>query len=102
MNDYVGVHSAAGDRPFDYREPPDRMRASHRDLQHAVSEGAFRSDLYYPLDVFPLHLPPLRERGADVQLLAETFIESCGLRAGKVFRGMSDQTVELLRSYPWP
>jgi transcriptional regulator with GAF, ATPase, and Fis domain len=78
------------------------VAATNCDLQHAVSQGTFRSDLYYRLDVFPLHLPPLCERGDDVEMLAEAFVERCARRAGKVFRGISEQTIELIRNYPWP
>ncbi len=78
------------------------IAATNRDLEHAVSEGAFRSDLYYRLDVFPLHLPPLRERGADVELLAESFVERYARRAGRRFRGINEETLERIRTHPWP
>jgi transcriptional regulator with GAF, ATPase, and Fis domain len=78
------------------------VAATNRDLERAVVDGSFRSDLYYRLAVFPLHLPPLRDRGADVQLLVESFIEGYARRVGKEFRGVSEQTMELIRRYPWP
>jgi transcriptional regulator with GAF, ATPase, and Fis domain len=78
------------------------IAATNRDLQQAVWSGNFRSDLYYRLDVFPLHLPPLRERDVDLRQLAEFFVERYARRAGKAFQGISEQTIDLIQTYSWP
>jgi formate hydrogenlyase transcriptional activator len=78
------------------------IAATNRDLLDAVAEGRFRSDLYYRLEVFPLHLPPLRERGADVHLLARSFIERAARHAGKSFLGISEEAAEQIDVHPWP
>jgi len=78
------------------------VAATNRDLQQAIREGSFRSDLYYRLAVFPLEMPPLRERREDIRLLVEHFVEHCGRRAGKQFRGICEATLDLLEAYPWP
>jgi len=68
----------------------------------AMARGQFREDLYYRLSVFPIHLPPLRERGEDVVLLAQEFVRRLGERMGKGEPGLSRDARELLMTYPWP
>jgi transcriptional regulator with GAF, ATPase, and Fis domain len=78
------------------------IAATNRDLESAVAEGTFRADLFYRLNVFPLEVPPLRERRPDIPLLVEYFIHRCAKRAGKRIRGLTEQTSRLLQSYDWP
>jgi transcriptional regulator with GAF, ATPase, and Fis domain len=78
------------------------VAATNRDLEQAIADGAFRSDLYYRLNVFPLELPPLRARVGDIRLLVEHFVSGCASRAGKTFRGIDPTALELLEAYPWP
>jgi len=78
------------------------IAATNRDLQTAVADGTFRADLFYRLNVFPLEVPPLRERPADIPLLVEYFIHRFAYRAGKGIRGLSKETSHLLQSYDWP
>jgi transcriptional regulator with GAF, ATPase, and Fis domain len=76
--------------------------ATNRDLTEAMARGQFREDLYYRLSVFPIHLPPLRERGEDVVLLAREFVHRLGERMGKGEPGLSRDARELLVTHPWP
>jgi transcriptional regulator with GAF, ATPase, and Fis domain len=76
--------------------------ATNRNLTDAMARGQFREDLYYRLSVFPIHLPPLRERGEDVVLLAQEFVHRLGERMGKGEPGLSRDARELLVTYPWP
>jgi transcriptional regulator with GAF, ATPase, and Fis domain len=76
--------------------------ATNRNLTDAMARGQFREDLYYRLSVFPIHLPPLRERGEDVVLLAQEFVRRLGERMGKGEPGLSRDARELLVAYPWP
>jgi PAS domain S-box-containing protein len=78
------------------------IAATNRDLQAAIRAGSFRSDLFYRLHVFPIEIPPLRERGEDIALLVEYFIDRYARKVGKNIRDISKKTLELLRSYPWP
>jgi formate hydrogenlyase transcriptional activator len=78
------------------------IAATNRDLETAIAAGAFRSDLFYRLNVFPIEIPPLRERREDIPLLVEYFIAHFARKAGKSFRGINKKTLDLLRSYPWP
>jgi transcriptional regulator with GAF, ATPase, and Fis domain len=78
------------------------ITATNRDLKAAVANGTFREDLYYRLNVFPLEMPPLRARRADIPLLVEYFIDRYGRKAGKNIRSVDKKTLELLQSYPWP
>ncbi|EPR34985.1 sigma54 specific transcriptional regulator, Fis family [Alkalidesulfovibrio alkalitolerans DSM 16529] len=78
------------------------VAATNRDLEREVAEGRFREDLFYRLNVIPLHLPPLRERGEDVLLLAEFFLRRfCGGK-GRSCLGLSPEAREMLRTYQWP
>ncbi|HKU42702.1 MAG TPA: sigma 54-interacting transcriptional regulator [Polyangiales bacterium] len=78
------------------------VAATNRDLQKAAAEGKFREDLYYRLSVFPLSLPPLRERGDDVLVLAEKFARQFASRAGRKLEPLSADAAARLRSYSWP
>jgi PAS domain S-box-containing protein len=78
------------------------ITATNRDLQAAVDAGAFRSDLFYRLNVFPIEMPALRERRDDIPTLVEYFIARYASRVGKKISGIDNKTLELLRSYPWP
>jgi transcriptional regulator with GAF, ATPase, and Fis domain len=78
------------------------IAATNRDLQAAISSGSFRSDLFYRLNVFPIEIPSLRERRADIPLLVEYFIDRYSRKAGKLFRNVEKRTLRLLQSYPWP
>jgi formate hydrogenlyase transcriptional activator len=78
------------------------IAATNRDLQAAIAGGTFRRDLYYRLNVFPIDVPPLRERREDIPVLVEYFIHRYARKAGKSIRGMNANSLELLQSYPWP
>jgi PAS domain S-box-containing protein len=78
------------------------IAATNRDLQESREGGAFRSDLFYRLNVFPIEVPPLRERREDIPLLVQYFINRYATKAGKKFRGINRATLERLRSYAWP
>jgi transcriptional regulator with GAF, ATPase, and Fis domain len=78
------------------------IAATNRDLQAAIEAGAFRSELFYRLNVFPLELPPLRARKEDISLLAEYFIARFASEMGKKFRGINKKTLDMLESYTWP
>lgn len=77
------------------------IAATNRDLEAASREGVFRSDLYYRLSVFPITLPPLRERKEDIQLLVSAFIERENKRLGKNIQTISRETIGALQNYPW-
>ena len=78
------------------------LAATNRDLETAVQSGAFRQDLYYRLNVFPIEIPPLRERVDDIPVLVEYLIERYAKKAGKSIRTIKKQTVELFQAYDWP
>ncbi len=78
------------------------IAATNRDLDNAIGDGAFRSDLYYRLSVFPIHVPPLRDRAEDIPLLVEYLTQRYAAKAGKRITEVSRRTMELLRSYDWP
>src|SRR5467141_3512527 len=78
------------------------IAATNRDLEAAVANGTFRSDLYYRLNVFPIQIPPLRKRQDDLLMLLEYFVNRFAQKMGKHFGKIDKRTVELLRSYPWP
>ncbi len=78
------------------------IAATNRDLSAAVADGTFREDLFYRLNVFPVEMPPLRERREDIPMLVEYFIGRYARRAGKTFRRVSERTLDSLQSYPWP
>jgi transcriptional regulator with GAF, ATPase, and Fis domain len=78
------------------------VAATNRDLEAAITAGTFRSDLYYRLNVFPLEIPPLRERKEDIRTLVEVFVERYARRAKKTIRRISHKTLELLEAHSWP
>ena len=78
------------------------IAATNRDLKAAVESGTFRSDLFYRLNVFPIDVPPLRQRKEDILLLVEYFVKRYASRAGKNIRSIDKRTLELLQSYEWP
>jgi PAS domain S-box-containing protein len=78
------------------------IAATNRDLQAAIRAGAFRSDLYYRLNVFPIEIPSLRERKQDIPLLVEYFIDRYARKAGKKITTVDKKTLRLLQSYSWP
>jgi Nif-specific regulatory protein len=78
------------------------IAATNRDLERAVAEARFREDLFYRLAVFRIHLPPLRERGDDVLLLADHFVRQLGSNMGKLEPGLSREARELLVAHSWP
>lgn len=78
------------------------IAATNRDLGAAVADKSFRADLFYRLNVFPVEVPALRKRRADIPLLVEYFIHRFAKRAGKRLTGISKQTLELLQAYSWP
>lgn len=76
--------------------------ATHRDLNTLCQQGQFRTDLYYRLNVFPLTIPPLRERKDDIPVLAEHFLAACRLHQGKPLPGLSSAAMDTLMAYDWP
>src|SRR6266853_999748 len=78
------------------------IAATNRDLPGAIRAGSFRSDLFYRLNVFPIEMPSLRERRADIPLLVEYFIDRYARKAGKNIKRVNKKTLELLHSYAWP
>ena len=78
------------------------IAATNRDLQEAIAGSTFRIDLFYRLNVFPVEVPPLRDRQEDIPTLVEYFIDRYARKAGKSIRGVSTKSLELLQSYPWP
>jgi two-component system response regulator PilR (NtrC family) len=78
------------------------IAATNQDLTRLISEGRFREDLFYRINVIPISLPPLRERREDIPLLAEHFLAKYNEQMGKEIAALSHQTLELLRQYDWP
>ncbi len=78
------------------------IAATNRDLARALEEKSFREDLYYRLNVFPIHLPPLRDRREDILPLARHFIAKLAPRMGKPVEGLSREAEHCLLTYPWP
>jgi len=78
------------------------IAATNRNLTEAVAGGTFREDLFYRLNVFPLEMPPLRDRKQDIAVLVEYFIHRYAAKANKTFRRVSKKTLSRLQSYPWP
>ncbi|MDR2617702.1 MAG: sigma 54-interacting transcriptional regulator [Treponema sp.] len=78
------------------------ITATNRNLEEEVRSGRFREDLYYRLNVFPIHIPPLRERKSDIVLLADHFTEKYAEKNGKLIKRISTPAIDLLTSYSWP
>ena len=78
------------------------IAATNRDLDAAIAGGTFRSDLFYRLNVFPIEMPPLRERREDIPLLVEYFLNRYARKAGRHFTAVDKKSLELLQSYAWP
>jgi len=78
------------------------IAATNRDLAAAVEAGEFREDLWYRLNVFPIEIPPLRERASDIPVLVEYFVARHAARIGKKIRRVSRRTMDLFLAYPWP
>ncbi|MGH7824468.1 MAG: sigma 54-interacting transcriptional regulator, partial [Candidatus Binatia bacterium] len=78
------------------------IAASNRDLTRAVQEGKFRSDLFYRLNVYPINLPPLRERKQDIGPLAAAILTECGRRLGRSFTGLPQGVLDAFQRYGWP
>jgi len=78
------------------------LAATNRDLDSAVNEGSFRKDLFYRLNVFPIQVPPLRDRVDDIPLLVEYLVDRYTQKAGKRIRSISKRTLQLFQNYDWP
>jgi PAS domain S-box-containing protein len=78
------------------------IAATNRDLQASIAAGEFRSDLFYRLNVFPIEVPPLRERPEDIPVLVAYFIDRYARKVGKSVRSVNKKSLELLQLYPWP
>jgi formate hydrogenlyase transcriptional activator len=78
------------------------VAATNRDLKAAIAQGTFRADLFYRLNVFPIHLPALRDRSGDIPLLVEYLVERYAQKAGKRFRRISTETLDRFKGYSWP
>jgi formate hydrogenlyase transcriptional activator len=78
------------------------VAATHRNLEGMIADNRFRSDLYYRLNVFPIEVPPLRERTRDIPLLVHHFVQEFARRMGKIIETVTDDTMDALTKYPWP
>src|SRR5262249_9679836 len=78
------------------------VAASNRDLHKALEQGAFREDLYYRLQVFEIHIPPLRERRGDIPLLADAFLQEFGRSTGCSSARLTPEASDILLRYEWP
>lgn len=78
------------------------IAATHRDLEADVKNGRFREDLYYRINVFPIHLPPLRDRGADALLLSDHFSQKYAQETGKKIDRISTPAIDMISAYHWP
>jgi Nif-specific regulatory protein len=78
------------------------VAATNRNLLEMASQGTFREDLYYRLNVFPIYVPPLRKRKADIALLADYFLEKYSKEAGREIRRLSSAVIDMLMTYHWP
>jgi formate hydrogenlyase transcriptional activator len=78
------------------------IAATNRNLEEAVRQGTFRSDLYYRLNIFPITLPPLRDRKEDIPMLVNHLVKQLGQKLGKNIEAIPNETMATLRNYPWP
>jgi formate hydrogenlyase transcriptional activator len=78
------------------------VAATHRDLARMIEEGTFRSDLYYRVNVFPIAVPPLRDRSEDIPLLVRHFVQKFALRMKKSIESVPAEAMKALQAYPWP
>src|SRR5262249_62168955 len=78
------------------------IAATNRDLMAAIERHAFRPDLFYRLNVFPIEMPPLRERVSDIPMLVGYFVDRYARQAGKTIRRVDKQTLDRVKSYRWP
>ena len=78
------------------------ITATNRNLEDAIKNGNFREDLYYRLNVFPIHIPPLRQRKTDILLLTDFFAEKYGKKNGKNIKRITSTSIDLFQSYHWP
>jgi transcriptional regulator with GAF, ATPase, and Fis domain len=78
------------------------IAATNRNLEEMVREGGFRQDLYYRLNVFPIYIPPLRERGDEIHSLTEEFIKEFSRKMGKSIKSVDHDTILAMQRYPWP
>jgi Nif-specific regulatory protein len=78
------------------------VAATNKDLEGEVANGSFRSDLFYRLNVFPVFIPPLRERGPDILLLADFFVAKYAKEFGRDVKRISTSAIDLLTAYHWP
>jgi DNA-binding NtrC family response regulator len=78
------------------------IAATHRDLDEAIKEGRFREDLYYRLNIIPVHMPPLRERGSDIPLLVDFFLQQFNETRNGSSKTISPEALDLLAKYSWP
>jgi formate hydrogenlyase transcriptional activator len=76
--------------------------ATHRDLEQRIAEGTFREDLFYRLNVFPIQVPPLRERAEDIPLLVWRFVDEFSKAFGKRIEAIPRDNMAMLQQYPWP
>ena len=89
-----------GNRPI--RADVRVIAATNRDLEASIAAGSFRGDLFYRINVFPIEIPPLRQRKDDIPMLVEYFIDRYARKTGKRIKTIDKNTLELLRSYSWP
>lgn len=78
------------------------IAATNRNLEEEVQKGSFRADLYYRLNVFPIHIPSLRERGADIMMLADHFVQRFSDELGKTVKRIDTPAIDMLMAYHWP
>jgi DNA-binding NtrC family response regulator len=84
------------------RMPVRIIAATRKDLKRCIAEGSFRDDLYYRLNVFPIHIPPLRERREDIPLLVWRFVDEFSLAYGKPVDAIDQESMEALQAHAWP
>ena len=78
------------------------IAASNVDIENAVKQGKFRKDLYYRINMFPIRIPPLKERRGDIEILARFFIKKYNQEYGRNIEGIDDDALEKLMEYNWP